>query len=81
MRSGEYALLLQLFIVAATGLMLLAWRESSAMPLLLVVHLGAVLSFFITAPYGKFVHGMYRVMALVRNASEQRDSSPSSRTR
>jgi citrate/tricarballylate utilization protein len=89
LRSGEFALLIQLFVAAATGLMLLAWRESAAMPMLLVIHLGAVLSFFITAPFSKFVHGMYRFMALVRSAREERESMdlasfdrpPSSRTR
>jgi citrate/tricarballylate utilization protein len=37
---------------------------------LLIVHLGAVLALFVTLPYGKFVHGLYRVAALVLNANE-----------
>jgi citrate/tricarballylate utilization protein len=39
---------------------------------LLIVHLGAVLALFVTLPYGKFVHGLYRVAALVLNANEER---------
>jgi citrate/tricarballylate utilization protein len=34
---------------------------------LLVVHLGAVLALFVTLPYGKFVHGLYRATALFIN--------------
>jgi citrate/tricarballylate utilization protein len=31
-----------------------------------------VFSLFITLPYGKFVHGIYRYVALVRYAMERR---------
>jgi citrate/tricarballylate utilization protein len=34
-------------------------------------HLGVVAGLFITMPYGKFVHAVYRYAALVRNAVEQ----------
>ena len=36
------------------------------MPTLLVVHLVVVLALFITFPYGKFVHGIYRAAALLK---------------
>ena len=36
---------------------------------LLVVHLGAVLALFLTLPYGKFVHGIYRAAALMKYAA------------
>jgi len=39
---------------------------------LLGLHLGIVFAFFITMPYGKFVHGLYRFVALVRYAMERR---------
>ena len=40
------------------------------MPLLLAVHLGFVLGLFLTLPYGKFVHGIYRTAALMVYAKE-----------
>ena len=53
-----------LFIVSFTGLALLVLRESAAMARLLALHLGSVLALFVTLPYGKFVHGFYRIAAL-----------------
>lgn len=65
-----------LFFVSLTGLALLAWRESAAMPLLLAVHLGFVMGFFLTLPYGKFAHGIFRCAALLKYAIEKRRPNP-----
>jgi citrate/tricarballylate utilization protein len=54
-----------LFLTSITGLALLVLRHQPVMPALLVVHLGTVLALFVTLPYGKFVHGLYRVAALI----------------
>jgi citrate/tricarballylate utilization protein len=51
---------------------LLILRETAAMGPLLALHLGVVFSLFVTMPYGKFVHGIYRFAALVRYAMERR---------
>src|SRR5688572_15813870 len=59
-----------LLVTSLTGLALLVLRNQAAMALLLVVHLGAVLALFVTLPYGKFVHGIYRTAALLKYASE-----------
>ena len=59
-----------LLLTSASGLVLLALRSTAAMPLLLIGHLGIVLALFVTLPYGKFVHGLYRAAALVRDARE-----------
>jgi citrate/tricarballylate utilization protein len=61
-----------LFITGLTGLALLLLRDTAAMGPLLALHLGVVFSLFITMPYGKFVHGIYRFVALVRYARERR---------
>ena len=52
-------------------LLLLVLRGTSLMGILLVVHVGLVAGLFITMPYGKFIHSVYRYAALVRNAMEQ----------
>mgnify|MGYP001030105464 CR=1 FL=1 len=66
-----------LLLTSLTGLLVLVFRETAAMGTLLTVHLGFVLGLFITMPYGKFIHAVYRYAALVRNALEQRRSQGS----
>jgi citrate/tricarballylate utilization protein len=69
-RYLEHGLIVLLFLSSLTGLALLVFRETPAMAYLLIVHLGVVLALFLTLPYGKFVHGLYRTAALVKHASE-----------
>lgn len=69
----DVAFLAMLFLTSATGLLLLVFRATPAMGILLAVHLGVVFSLFITMPYGKFMHGIYRFLALVRYAKEKRE--------
>jgi citrate/tricarballylate utilization protein len=66
----DVSFLALLFFTSLTGLLLLVLREAGAMGWLLTVHLGVVLGLFLTLPYGKFVHGIYRSAALVRSALE-----------
>ena len=69
MDRGFIALLL---LTSATGLALLAWRDGPAMGLLLAIHLGVVMALFLTLPYGKFAHGIFRSAALFKFAIEKR---------
>jgi len=73
MDRGFIALLL---LVSATGLALLAWRDTGAMAPLLALHLGVVMAFFATMPYGKFAHGIYRTAALLKWSIERRQPNP-----
>jgi citrate/tricarballylate utilization protein len=67
----DASLLLLLFLTSLTGLVLLVLREGPWMAPLLLVHLAVVLALFVTLPYGKFVHGLYRTVALMRYARER----------
>jgi citrate/tricarballylate utilization protein len=68
----DTAFLVLLLLASATGLLLLLLRESSAMGTLLVVHLGIVMGLFLSMPYGKFVHGIYRFAAIAKFALERK---------
>jgi len=70
-RGMDLMLSLLLFLTSLTGLLLLAFRETSAMGTLLAVHLGVVAGLFLTIPYSKFVHAVYLYAALLRNSIEQ----------
>lgn len=65
-----------LFLVAASGMALWLGRGTPALALLLCLHLGAVIAFFATLPYGKFAHGIFRTAALLRHNTEKRLPSP-----
>ena len=62
----DRAFLVLLFLTAVSGLLLLALRDRPVMGVLLVAHLGIVLALFVTLPYGKLVHGVYRAAALLK---------------
>jgi citrate/tricarballylate utilization protein len=62
-----------LFLTAFSGLLLAAAHHTPALTLLLSVHLASVMALFVTMPYGKFVHGVYRLAALLRWSLEKRE--------
>ena len=67
----DFALLFLLLLTAVTGLLLLAFRATAAMGSLLAIHFGVVFALFLLLPYSKFVHGVYRSLALLRWAKER----------
>lgn len=72
-RKGmDAAFILMLLLTSVSGLLLLALRATPLMGVTLAMHLGFVFGFFLTMPYGKFVHGIYRGLALVRYSAEKR---------
>ena len=71
-RPMDLGLITLLLLTSVTGLALMLLRHTSALPILLATHLGVVMAFFLTMPYGKFAHGIYRAAALLKWAIEKR---------
>ena len=67
----DVAFIVLLLLASISGLLLLFLRESAAMGTLLMVHLGIIMALFLTLPYGKFVHGLYRSAAVLKWALER----------
>lgn len=72
MIDADRALLLALLLVSVTGFLSLFFRETVLSGAALVVHLGTVAALFLFMPYGKFVHFMYRYLALVKREIDER---------
>jgi citrate/tricarballylate utilization protein len=71
MLSMDNAFIVVLGLAAFTGVLTLAFRTTGAMPAMLSVHLSMLVALYATAPYGKFVHGVYRFGALLRSRLER----------
>jgi citrate/tricarballylate utilization protein len=71
-QSMDLGFIALLGLTGVSGLALALARAMPVMPLLLCVHLGAVMALFVTMPYGKFAHGVYRAAALLKWAIERR---------
>ncbi|MGI9503794.1 MAG: tricarballylate utilization 4Fe-4S protein TcuB [Geminicoccaceae bacterium] len=69
--GGEMAFILLLLFVAISGLALYWLGATALMPMLLALHLGAVLSFFLLTPFTKMAHGFYRMAALILEESKR----------
>ncbi len=68
----DYVFLVTLGLTALTGMLTLIFRATAAMGTMLILHLALIAALFVTAPYGKFVHFVYRSLALLRYEIEQR---------
>jgi len=77
MLQVDLAFLALLLLTAGTGLALLSLRDTAAMGTLLTVHLGIVAALYLTLPYGKFAHVVYRYAALIKYQLEESHSSES----
>lgn len=72
----DVAFTIMLLATGATGLALLLLRATSFMAPLLALHLGVVCALFLLLPYSKFMHGIYRFLALARYAREIKTHQP-----
>jgi citrate/tricarballylate utilization protein len=70
--GSDYVFLFALGMTNVTGMLTLFLRETRLMGATLAVHLGVVAGLYVTAAHGKFIHAVYRVLALVRSRAEQR---------
>ena len=76
MLSLDVAFLALLLLASVSGLALLALRESAGMGALLAIHLGIIAALYLTLPYGKFAHVVYRYAALIKYQIEMSQSTP-----
>ena len=70
MTRMDFAFLAILDLASITGMMTLALRGTSYLGVVLTIHLAVLVGLYATAPYGKFVHFVYRLAALVLNRVE-----------
>jgi citrate/tricarballylate utilization protein len=70
MWRADFAFLWALLVLNTTGLLVLALRSTALFGAVLVVHLAAVLVAFAIAPYTKFVHWVFRLLAVYKNVLE-----------
>ena len=70
-RRLDAGFVLVLLSVGVSGSALLAFRDSVAMRPLLLVHLASIVVLYLTAPYGKLIHAVYRIGATMRSAQER----------
>jgi tricarballylate dehydrogenase len=76
MRAWDYGFLVSLNLIAVTGMLVLIFRATPSLGPLIAIHLGTVAALFVSMPYGKFVHFVYRYAALVRNRIEMKRAEP-----
>jgi citrate/tricarballylate utilization protein len=74
-RAMDRGFIALLFLAGASGLVLMSVKGTAALPVTLCIHLGAVMALFLTLPYGKFAHAVYRAAALLKWAVERRQPS------
>ena len=74
MTDLDRAFLIALLALGTTGLLTLIMRSRSLYGFVLAVHLGVVWASLLLAPYSKFVHFLYRLLALVQDNLEREDA-------
>lgn len=72
MKTMDKAFLVALILTAATGILLFTLRDTAFMGTLLLIHVSIVGALIVTAPYSKFIHLVYRYLAVARYQQEKR---------
>jgi citrate/tricarballylate utilization protein len=73
--AADYGLLIGLGLLAFTGMLTLLLRATPAYGLVLVAHLATIVVCFAVAPYTRFVHAVYRFLAIVADNIESRHTA------
>ncbi|WP_245980215.1 tricarballylate utilization 4Fe-4S protein TcuB [Gryllotalpicola protaetiae] len=83
MRRADVSFLWSLIVLNGTGLLVLFTRTTPLFGEILVVHLAAVIVAFSVAPYTKFVHFIFRTLAIYKNVLEgqAQQTEPAQRAR
>ena len=72
-KGMDVSFLFLLLMTSITGLGLMLVKETALVGVVLSLHLGVVMTLFLSMPYGKFIHGFYRLVALMVFAVEKND--------
>lgn len=75
-KGMDVSFLVLLFLTSLSGLVLMALKDTPWLAASLSIHLGVVLTLFLAMPYGKFIHGFYRLIALIAFAVEKHEQKP-----
>lgn len=71
MIRADHGMLGALLVLAVTGLLTLLLRDTALFGAILLVHLASIVVCFAIAPYTKFVHGLYRLLAIYQDEWER----------
>jgi hypothetical protein len=71
-RAADYGLLIALGLLAFTGMLTLLLRATPAYGLVLMAHLTTIVICFGIVPYTRFVHSVYRFLAIAADNIESR---------
>jgi citrate/tricarballylate utilization protein len=71
MRRADHGLLGALLVLGLTGLLTLVLRDTVLFGVILLVHLAAIVVCFAVAPYTKFAHWVYRLLAIYQDEWER----------
>ncbi|WP_417212666.1 tricarballylate utilization 4Fe-4S protein TcuB [Acinetobacter venetianus] len=64
-KGMDVSFLILLLMTSISGLALMVLKETPFVGITLSFHLGVVLALFMSMPYGKFIHGFYRLISLI----------------
>lgn len=80
MTELDVSFLVVLDAASATGMILLALRGTAWLAPALLIHLASLAALYISAPYSKLAHGIYRYLAILQHAMEDAPDPPTQAT-